>query len=123
MIYTNIYFESDSLTRVENIVNEELKKLNLWLNINRLSLNVSKTNFITFHPYNKPLNHHITLKINRKAIMEKEHIKYLGVIIDSHLSWKQHILTISKRFSRCIGILCKLRPFLNTNNLKITSCI
>ena len=50
--------------------------------------------------------------------MEKEHIKYLGVIIDSHLSWKQHILTISNKFSRCIGILCKLRPFLNTNNLK-----
>ena len=115
---TNIYFESDNLLKVEKIVNEELKKLNLWLNLNRLSLNVSKTNFIIFHPYNKPLKHHITLKINRKAINEKDHIKYLGIIIDSCLNWKQHILIISRKFSRCIGILCKLRLFLSTNNLK-----
>ena len=29
----NIYFESDDLLKVEKTVNEELKKLNLWLNI------------------------------------------------------------------------------------------
>ena len=73
---TNIYFESNDLLNVENTVNEELKKSKLWLNINRLSLNISKTNFVTFHPYNKPLKHHITLKINKKAIVEKEYIKY-----------------------------------------------
>ena len=52
---TNIYFESDNLFKLEKVINEELKKLNLWLNINRLSLNISKTNFLIFHPYNKPL--------------------------------------------------------------------
>ena len=93
---TNIYFESDNLLKVEKIVNEELKKLNLWLNLNRLSLNVSKTNFIIFHPYNKPLKHHITLKINRKAINEKDHIKYLGIIIDSCPNWKQHLNHLKK---------------------------
>ena len=82
---TNIYFESDDLLNVENTVNKELKKLYLWLNVNRLSLNVSKTNYIIFHPYNKPLRKHITIKINKKAITEKDHIKYLGVIIVSHL--------------------------------------
>ena len=97
---TNIYFESDNLLKVEKTVNEELKYLNLWLNINRHSLNSSNTNFIIFHPYNKPLKHHITLKINKEAIMENDHIKYLGVIIDSHLNWKQHILNISKKLSR-----------------------
>ena len=44
----------------EKVVNNELKKLYLWLNVNRLSLNVSKTNYIIFHPYNKPLKTHIT---------------------------------------------------------------
>ena len=80
---TNIYFESDDLSKLERAVNKELRKLYLWLNVNRLSLNVSKTNFIIFHPYNKPLKQNITLKINNKAIIEKCHIKYLGVIIDS----------------------------------------
>ena len=80
---TNIYFESDDLSKLERTVNKELRKLYLWLNVNHLSLNVSKTNFIIFHPYNKPLKQNITLKINNKAIIEKCHIKYLGVIIDS----------------------------------------
>ena len=99
-------------------MNKELQKLYLWLNINRLSLNVTKTNFIIFQPYNKPLKQHITLKINNKAIMEKNNIKYQGVIIDSHLNWKNHMLMVSKKISRCIGIMCKLRQFMNTSMLK-----
>ena len=57
--------------------------------------------------------------------MEKDNIKYLGVIIDSRLNWKNHILTISKKISGCIGIMCKLRQFVNTNMLKniYYSCI
>ena len=76
---TNIYYESNSLNDIERTVNKEFDKLYLWLNVNRLSLNIDKTNFIIFHPYNKPLKQHVTIKINKKAINEKEYIKYLGV--------------------------------------------
>ena len=109
---TNIYYESDSLQDLEKTINKELHKLYLWLNVNRLSLNIDKTNYIIFHPYNKPMKDHITIKINKKAIKEKEFIKYLGVFIDSTLSWKHQISNISKKISRSIGIKYKLRPFL-----------
>ena len=46
------------------------------------SLNIDKTNYIIFHPYNKPTKQHVTIKINNKSINEKEFIKYLGVFID-----------------------------------------
>ena len=115
---TNIYYESDSLNDLEKTINKELNKLYLWLNVNRLSLNLDKTNYIIFHPYNKPIKHHITVKINKKAINEKEFIKYLGVLIDSTLSWKNHILNISKKISRAIGIMYKLRPFLPLKVMK-----
>ena len=65
---TNIYYESSSLDKLERTVNRELNKLFLWLNVNRLSLNIDKANFIVFHPYNKPIKKHITIKINNKAI-------------------------------------------------------
>ena len=80
---TNIYYESNSLNELEKTVNKELSKLYLWLNVNRLSLNIDKTNFIIFHPFNKPSKKQVTIKINKKALNEKECIKYLGVIIDS----------------------------------------
>ena len=54
---TNIYFESGDLMSMEKIINNELKHLSLWLNVNRLALNISKTNFVIFHVYNKPLNY------------------------------------------------------------------
>ena len=80
--------------------------------MNRLSLNIDKTDFIIFHPYNKPVKQKITIKINKKAINEKENIKYLGVLVDSSLSWKYHISSLTKKISRSIGIMYKLRPFL-----------
>ena len=54
---TNIYIESGDLMSMEKIINNELKHLSLWLNVNRLALNISKTNFVIFHVYNKPLNY------------------------------------------------------------------
>ena len=57
---TNIYYESNSLQELERI-NKELRKLYLWLNVNRLSLNIDKTNFLIFHPYNKPIRQHVTI--------------------------------------------------------------
>ena len=115
---TNIYYESESLDKLEKKVNKELCKLQMWLNVNRLSLNISNTNFVVFHPFNKPLKHQITLKIQKKAISQKNHIKYLGVIIDSTLTWKQQIKNISSKISRAIGIMYKLSPFLNPIMLK-----
>ena len=115
---TNISYESNSLIELERTVNKELRKLYLWLNVNCLSLNIDKTNFIIFHPFNKPSKHNVTIKINKKAINEKESIKYLSVIIDSSLSWKHHIINLTKRISRTIGIMYKLRPFPPVNVMK-----
>ena len=76
----NMYYESKSLIDMEKTINKELSKLYLWLNVNRLSLNLDKTHFIIFHPYNKPLKKQITIKI-KKAIKD-QCFKYLGVLID-----------------------------------------
>ena len=74
---TNIYYEADTPEKLELTMNRELIKLRTWLIVNRLSLNINKTNFVVFHPYNKPLKQSITLKINKKAILEKDHVTYL----------------------------------------------
>ena len=92
---TNIYYESDSIQDLEKTINKELHKLYLWLNINRLSLNIDKTNYIIFHRYNKPMKQHISI--------------YLGVFIDSTLSRKHQISNISEKISQAIGIMYKLR--------------
>ena len=46
---TNIYYENENLVQMEKIINLELKKLSTWL---KISLNIGKTNFVVFHPFN-----------------------------------------------------------------------
>ena len=79
---TNIYYESNDLKELEKVVNQELKQLCLWLNLNRLALNVSKTNFVIFRSKRKLANHNVVLILNRKALQQKDHVKYLGILMD-----------------------------------------
>ena len=99
-------------------MNKELKKLSLWLNVNRLALNVSKTNFVIFRGFRKPCDHNVTLLINKKAIEQKSYVKYLGVLIDENLNWKEHISNVTKKISRSVGIICKLRLCMNRSLLR-----
>ena len=108
---TNIYYENESLVELELIVNKELRNLYLWLSVHRLALNIAKTNFLIFHPFNKSLKYNVTLKILKQAIVEKNCIKYLGVIIDSTLSWKDQLHNLSKKLSRTIGVLYQRHLF------------
>ena len=99
-------------------MNEELKKLSLWLNINRLALNIGKTNFVIFRSPQKALNHNVTLLMNKKALQQKDHVKYLGVLLDEHLSWKYQIKSIALKVSRGLGIIAKLKPYLKDNLIR-----
>ena len=110
---TNIYFESDNLQNLEKVMNKELEKLYEWLCINRLSLNITKTNYVIFHAINKPMIP-ITILINKKAIDEVKFVKYLGILLDSQLTYRFHIDELNKKISRAIGVLYKLRPFVTT---------
>ena len=113
---TNIYIEYKDLKNLEKIMNFELKKLYEWLCINRLSLNISKTKFVTFHAPNKP-KYPITILINNKAIDEVKYIKFLDVTLDAQLSLKYHIDELTIKISRGIGLLYKRPPLVTTKIL------
>ena len=96
-------------------MNEELDKVNQWLQSNRLSLNIDKTNFVIFHPPQRKTQP-VNLKISDRPVEQMTYVKYLGLIIDCHLNWKKHAHEVSKKNSRGIGILSKLRHFV-TNDI------
>ena len=49
---TNIYYEAGSLAELQSVVKKELKKVKMWLDVNKLSLNIDETNFIILSPLN-----------------------------------------------------------------------
>ena len=56
---TNIYYESSDLLNIQKVVNRELCKVCKWLEENRLSMNIDKTNFVIFHSRQHTLTDHI----------------------------------------------------------------
>ena len=113
---TNIFFQSDNLDSLQQTLNKELKHLSLWLNCNRLALNIKKTNFVIFASKNKPLKN-VTILFGKKAIEQKDYVKYLGVLIDSQLNFKAHISSVAKKVARTVGLISKLRYYMNQKTL------
>ena len=101
-------------------VNRELKKVRKWLETNRLALNIEKkNNFVLFHPPRHKFNAQIILKFGEKKISQETCITFLGVPLDSHLSWKSHITELSKKLSRIVGLFYKVRHYAPLEILKL----
>ena len=112
---TNLLYADKNFKKLEIVLNTELKKLSNWLIANKLTLNINKSHFVIFSPRQKKMNYQPVIKIfdnnsqHRIALERKDYIKYLGVFLDKHLSWKPHIDYISLKISKTIGLISKLR--------------
>ena len=51
----------------------------------------------------------LTSSINGKQIENVTLFKFLGIMIDEHLTWKNHITMITNKLSKVIGILNRLK--------------
>ena len=117
---SSLRINKESIEHVSDQTNTELGNIQEWLNINKLSLNVKKIKFRIFHHYQRNINN-ITprLKINSETIEKVSEFNFLGLTIDEHLSWKSHVLKISNKIARTLGIMCRLKNFLPTHVLRI----
>ena len=117
---TNVFFLHKSINELFHIANLELNKVFKWFNANKISLNKDKTKYTFFH---KAREKDILLKlpslfINDRKIKQITSIKYLGKLIDEHLTWKEHITVIQNKASKNLGLLYKARRVLDSTALK-----
>ena len=118
---TLLYFRFKNKEDVNTILNKELQKINEWMVLNHLKLNISKTKFMVFSPRSAhPTSLQISLKLgNNQEIKQVSHYKYLGLILDDKLSWKEHISFLSNKLSRALGMLFKIRHFIKKQTILI----
>ena len=98
-------------------VNTELENIYTWLCENKLSLNIDKTCYMLLGPHTsntgKPM-----VKIKNKEIQcTKDAISFLGIKIDEHLTFKNHISYITKKVTRSLYALNKVKHFLPQQTL------
>ena len=98
---TNLFCTGKDLKALSHKINEEIAKIYAWVNANKLSLNIDKTNFMLFTPRNSSRCID-DIVINGIRIAEVTETKFLGVIIDNKLKWSTHILYIRKRLQKVL---------------------
>ena len=121
ILFTTVEFSLPILiSNVSELLNNELKEINDWLSLNKLTLNVQRTKFMVFHPYQKDITGLIPMhKMNDVEIERVSSFKCLGILFDESMSWKRHTDMVSIKLSKCTGILNKLKHYLPTYILRM----
>ena len=115
---TNAFLSGKSVDQMIDTMNNELKKLVVWLQVNKLKLNVKKTHFMIFSSGRKKFDYCQKLFIGNDEIQVVTQTKFLGAIIDQHLTWEKHICHVKKKAAKGVGILSKAKKVLNLKALR-----
>ena len=97
----------------------ELKKIEYWIKTNKLTTNYKKTNYMTItkQKINKSL--FFKIKIGQNEIIQKDSVKYLGIIIDNKMNWTQHVNYLNAKLCKGSWAISKLKKYVNIHTLKI----
>ena len=116
---TSLIYPSTSLKTINKHVNHDLSLLSNWLRANKISLNVKKTEIILFRSKKKAIiNKKLNFRLSGEKITPTNSVKYLGIIMDEHLTWEKHIKTILPKLSRAIGAMAKIRHYVPAQTVK-----
>lgn len=122
---TVLLFHGKTWNEVETVANVGLGLVSNWLRNTLLTINISKTNYISFSitktsQPKQPLQLKMhgskcsqPIQCSCPYLSQKDNIKYLGIILDKNLSWKNQIVNLAGRTRKLIFIFKKLRHALN----------
>ena len=69
---TSIFFSHSNPNYLENVLNNELLNIDVWLRCNKLSVNIKKTNYVTFSPSQRKLNHSFSLSFGGQPLINSK---------------------------------------------------
>ena len=80
--YINLFHTNKSVKNLNKLVNHDMKQLNNWLSVNKISLNFEKTELVIFKSPRKVLSNEIKIKFTGQRLYPSNSVKYLGVMVD-----------------------------------------
>ena len=110
---SNIFHTFDVGQKVINMeeVNTNLRKVQRWCNVNKITINLKKTNYMIIMGKRQAVSVNGTLKVANTNIEEVSVASFVGIQIDIHLTWTAHIQMVNKCVRQKVGILFKIRHF------------
>ena len=97
------------------MVSIELDKLCIWFQVNKLSLNTSKTNFMIFT--NRSCDDTYSVCMNGLNLSRVFVTKFLGVHMDSKLDWNYHIGIVRNKVAKNVSVMNRVKHVLTSSAL------
>ena len=118
---TCLFCSNKNLKTLEKNVTVYLNNISNWLKANKLILHVKKSHLLTFNINKNNDNNKMQIKlfIDKEKLEQKDTTKYLDIYLDENLTWNKHIEYINCKLNRGIGVLQKIRKFVQEKTLKI----
>ena len=110
---TNLFFSGKCIKYICKVISMELIKLKSWFAFNKLSLNISKTNYVVFGKVDKDE----LINVSIDEFIPSSSTKFLGVQIDEGLNWKEHIKLVTSKLIKVSGIIFRTKRVLNYDSL------
>ena len=104
---TTLTLSGPNLNTLTQLIEIELGKVLDWLLANKLIINLTKTHTMLFT--NKKEERRITIRAHNTILEQKSQCKFLGIIVDEEITWKNHINYIASKISKTIAILRLLK--------------
>ena len=79
---------------------------------------MNKTEIVLFRLKNKIVYKNMNFCISGQKITSTTHARYLGILMDQHLSWGQHLKMLKQKLSRANGLPAKVRYYLSPKLLR-----
>jgi len=115
---TNLFLYGKLIEDLQSDASRNIILLHNWFIANKLSLNIEKTCYSLFGATETEKSK-FQLNIGDVVLHQVECFKYLGVFIDSELTWQQHIEYIYSKIVKFTSIFYKIRHKLNFQVLRM----
>ena len=105
---------------VENTLSSELVKVSRWLNDNKLSLNLSKTESILFGSnHNLRISPGLKVVVGVNEVVNRQEVTYLGCILDNKLTGENMALKVVTKVNQKVKFLARVSNQVDQRALKI----
>jgi hypothetical protein len=81
----------------ENIANIELGKIPLRAKVNKIRFNEKKSKAMLLTRRKRKERKELEIYLNHKPLVQVNSLKYLGIIFDSKLTFRDHIITMTDK--------------------------
>ena len=117
---TNLIIKGKNLTELTSAINQDLKSLNDFFKANKLKLNVNKTKMVCFRKKGQNFEKEdLKIVLDEIPLDCEDQATFLGICLDSHLSWDTHCNNVALKMAKNSGILNRVKNYLPSSSLTI----